>query len=127
MKAILPVLGLLACLSAPAWGETEFQITCPGRPTMTVGRAEYGLSTLMWPKHHFQVAAGQQRTRLKQGDKVAITRFRNGDQLIVNEDTDETFFVFANSNKLLECMRSEKRDVEVLSLERNDNSQRPNA
>ncbi len=94
---------------------------------MTVGRADYGLSTLMWPKHHFQVASGQQRTRLKQGDNVAITRFRNGDQLIVNQDTNETFFVFANSNKLLACMRSEKRDVEVLSLERNDNSQRPDA
>ncbi|MDF7650067.1 hypothetical protein [Candidatus Pantoea formicae] len=127
MKAIAIAVGLMACQIAPAWSETQFQITCPGRPTMTVSRANYGLSTLMWPKRHFQVAAGQQRTSLKSGDKVAITRFRNGDQLIVNKNNDDTFFVYANSNKLLPCARTEKRDAEILSLERYDDSQRPNS
>ena len=127
MKAIAIAVGLMACQIAPAWSETQFQITCPGRPTMTVSRANYGLSTLTWPKRHFQVAAGQQRTSLKSGDKVAITRFRNGDQLIVNKNNDETFFVYANSNKLLPCARTEKRDAEILSLERYDDSQRPNS
>lgn len=127
MKAIAIAVGLMACHIAPAWSETEFQITCPGRPTMTVSRAEYGLSTLMWPTRHFQIAAGQQRTRLQGGDKVAITRFRNGDQLIVNKNNDDTFFVYADSDKLIPCNRTEKRDAEILSLERYDNSQRPNS
>jgi len=127
MKALVMAVGVLACQIAPARSETEYQITCPGRPTMTVSRAEYGLSTLMWPTRHFQIAAGQQRTSLKGGDKVAITRFRNGDQLIVNKKNDETFFVYANSNKLLPCSRSDKRDAQILSLERYDDSARPNS
>jgi hypothetical protein len=127
MKALVMAVGVLACQIVPAWSETEYQITCPGRPTMTVSRAEYGLSTLMWPTRHFQIAAGQQRTSLKGGDKVAITRFRNGDQLIVNKKNDETFFVYANSNKLLPCSRSDKRDAQILSLERYDDSARPNS
>lgn len=127
MKAIVMAVGVLACQIAPAWSETEYQITCPGRPTMTVSRAEYGLSTLMWPTRHFQIAAGQQRTSLKGGDRVAITRFRNGDQLIVNKKNDETFFVYANSNKLLPCSRTDKRDAQILSLERYDDSARPNS
>lgn len=127
MKAIAIAVGLMAYHIAPAWSETEFQITCPGRPTMTVSRAEYGLSTLMWPTRHFQIAAGQQRTRLQGGDKVAITRFRNGDQLIVNKNNDDTFFVYADSDKLIPCNRTEKRDAEILSLERYDDSQRPNS
>jgi hypothetical protein len=127
MKAIAIAVGLMASHIAPAWSETEFQITCPGRPTMTVSRAEYGLSTLMWPTRHFQIAAGQQRTRLQGGDKVAITRFRNGDQLIVNKNNDDTFFVYADSDKLIPCNRTEKRDAEILSLERYDDSQRPNS
>ncbi len=127
MKATILAVGLLACYVAPAWSESEFQITCPGRATMTVSRANYGLSTLMWPTHHFQVAAGQQRTHLQQGDKVAITRFRNGDQLIVNKSNDEIFFVYAGSDKLLPCNRTEKRDAEILSLERYDDRQSPNS
>lgn len=124
MKAITLVVGLLACQIAPAWSESEFQITCPGRPTMTVSRAAYGLSTLMWPTRHFQIAAGQQRTKLEAGDPVAITRFRNGDQLIVNQRSKEIFFVYRDSDKLLPCSRSEKRDVDALSLERYDDRQR---
>ena len=115
MKATLLTLGLLSCAIAPAWSDTQFQITCPGRPTMTISRAAYGLSTLTWPQHHFQIAAGQQHTRLKGGDSVAITRFRNGDQLIVNKASEETFFVYRNSNRLLPCSRSETRDVDQLS------------
>jgi hypothetical protein len=124
MKSALIALGLLACHVAPAWSESEFQINCPGRPTMTISRAEYGLATLMWPQNHFQIAAGQQRTRLQAGDKVAITRFRNGDQLIVNQRSEATFFVYRDSDKLVPCSRSEKRDVEALSLERYDDRQR---
>ncbi len=97
MKAVLIALGLLACHIAPAWSETEFQLNCPGRTTMTVSRAEYGLTTLMWPPGHFQIAAGQQRTRLEAGDKVAITRFRNGDQLIVNQRSQATFLSTATA------------------------------
>lgn len=127
MKAAFIAVGLLACQIAPAWSESEFQINCPGRPVMTISRAEYGLSTLMWPQGHFQIASGQQRTRLKEGDKVAITRFRNGDQLIVNKSTEETFFVYRDSDKLLPCRRTDKRDVDVLSLERDNDSQHPDS
>ena len=67
----------------------------------------------------------QQRTHLQDGDKVAITRFRNGDQLIVNKNSGETFFVYADSDKLLPCNRTEKRDADILSLERYDDRQHP--
>jgi len=123
MKAALIALGLLASSIAPAWSETEFQLTCPGRPTMTISRADYGLTTLMWPPRHFQIASGQQRTRLDAGDRVAITRFRNGDQLIVNQRSQATFFVYRDSDKLLPCSRSAKRDVDALSLARYDDRQ----
>ncbi|ORM69327.1 hypothetical protein HA48_19405 [Pantoea wallisii] len=127
MKAITITLALMVCYITPAWSESEFQINCPGRPVMTVSRADYGLSTLMWPSRHFQVAAGQQRTRLKEGDKVSITRFRNGDQLIVNKNSGETFFVYAGSDKLMPCSRTEKRDAEIISLERYDDRQHPSS
>ena len=127
MKATLFTLGLLSCAIAPAWSETQFQITCPGRPTMTISHAAYGLSTLSWPQHHFQIAAGQQHTRLKDGGSVAITRFRNGDQLIVNKASDETFFVYRDSNRLLPCSRSETRDVDQLSLEPYDDRDHPHS
>lgn len=127
MKAAIIVATLLACHTAPAWSESEFQIHCPGRPVMTVSRAEYGLSTVMWPQGHFQIASGQQRTRLEGGDKVAITRFRNGDQLIVNKNSEQIFFVYRGSDKLLPCSRTDKRDVDVLSLERYDDSQHPHS
>ncbi|MCZ4058651.1 hypothetical protein O3W44_05560 [Pantoea sp. LMR881] len=127
MKAAMIAAGLLACQIAPAWSESEFQINCPGRPVMTVSRANYGLSTVMWPEGHFQIASGQQRARLDEGDKVAITRFRNGDQLIVNKSSQEIFFVYRDSDKLLPCRRTNKREVDVLSLERYDDSQHPNS
>ena len=91
MKILVIAAGLLACQVAPAWSESEFQITCPGRATMTVSRASYGLSTRMWPKRHFQVAAGQQRLHLEGGDSVAITRFRNGDRLVINKESGNLF------------------------------------
>lgn len=127
MKATLFTLGLLSCAIAPAWSETQFQITCPGRSTMTISRAAYGLSTLTWPQHHFQIAAGEQHTRLQGGDRVAITRFRNGDQLIVNKASEETFFVYRDSNRLLPCSRSETRDVDQLSLEPYDDRAHPHS
>lgn len=123
MKATVIAVGLLACQIIPAHSETEFQINCPGRATMTVSRAAYGLSTLMWPQHHFQVAAGQKRARLDDGDKIAITRFRNGDQLIANKNNGEIFFVYSGSEKLLPCSRTEKRDNDVIPLARYDASQ----
>ncbi|MDT0175478.1 hypothetical protein ACR6A7_13415 [Pantoea sp. RRHST58] len=127
MKATLFTLGLLSCAIAPAWSETQFQITCPGRSTMTISRAAYGLSTLTWPQHHFQIAAGEQHTRLQGGDRVAITRFRNGDQLIVNKASEETFFVYRDSDRLLPCSRSETRDVDQLSLEPYDDRAHPHS
>ncbi|MEZ3498672.1 hypothetical protein [Pantoea sp. KPR_PJ] len=127
MKASLFTLGLLSCCMATAWGDTQFQITCPGRPTMTLSRAQYGLSTLAWPQHHFQIASGEQHTRLDGGDKVAITRFRNGDQLIVNKASRDVFFVYHDSARLIPCSRSETRNVDQLSLEPYDDRNHPHS
>ncbi|MBP2171044.1 hypothetical protein J2125_004236 [Erwinia toletana] len=113
---------LAACLLAftlfPAHADSEFQITCPGRATMTISRAQYGLTTAMWPGHHFQIASGRQRSQINGGDRVTITRFRNGDQLIVDKSSDETFFAFNNSNELVPCARSSDRESDAISLER---------
>lgn len=127
MKACLITFALLAVTIAPVAAETQFQITCPGRPTMTISRAHYGLSTLMWPQHHFQIAAGEQRIRTDGGDRIAITRFRNGDQLMVNKNSDETFFVYHDTERLLPCSRSEIRDVDTLSLEQYDDRAHPHS
>lgn len=116
--AALLMLAGLSAVSAQA--ETEFQITCSGRATMTVSRAAYGLSTLMWGEHHFQIASGQTRSRINDGDKVAITQFRNGDQLIVNKSSGETFFAFNDSDNLTPCNRSADRDTQSVTLERWD-------
>lgn len=113
------VLAVLASLSA-AHAETEFQITCSGRATMTVSRAAYGLSTLMWGEDHFQIASGEKRSQLEDGVKVAITQFRNGDQLIVNKNSDETYFAFQGSENLVPCNRSAERDTTIVTLARSD-------
>ena len=117
-------LGQRGCAIGPGSRETGFQRVCPEPPTMTVSRRGHGLTTLMGPANRFPIAAGQQRTRLEAGDQVAITRFRNGDQLIVNQRSQATFFVYRDSDKLLPCSRSEKRDVDALTLERYDDRQR---
>lgn len=120
MKRLLFAAGLLTLLSASAQGETEFQLTCPGRPVMTISRAQYGLSTLMWPQRHFQVASGQTHHTMKNGAKVSITRFRNGDRLVINQTSGEAWFAYHNSEKLLPCSRSAKREVDAVTLERFD-------
>lgn len=117
---------LAACLlvfsTFPAHSDTEFQITCPGRATMTISRAQYGLTTAMWPNHHFQVASGKQLSQIDGGDKVTITRFRNGDQLIVDKSSGETFFAFSGSSELVSCSRTRDRETDAISLERYDGS-----
>lgn len=120
MKRLWLSAGLLTLFTTPAWSETEFQITCPGRAVMTLSRAQYGLSTLMWPQRHFQVASGQTRHTMENGEKVAITRFRNGDRLIVNKSNGEVWFAYHDSEKLHACSRSVKREVEAVTLERFD-------
>lgn len=122
---------LAACLlvfsAFPAHSDSEFQITCAGRDTMTISRAQYGLTTAMWPGHHFQIAAGRQRSQINGGDKVTITRFRNGDQLIVDKSSGETFFAFNGSSELVSCSRTSDRQTEAISLERYDGSAQNNS
>lgn len=120
---------LLACSSFAAWGETDshpqntqFQITCAGRPTMTVTKAQYGLTTLKWPGDHFQIAAGNQRSQTDSGVKVSIVLFRNGDQMIVNKTDGKTFFSFNGDNKLVPCSRSSERENNAVTLQRTDAS-----
>ncbi|AIX75884.1 MAG: hypothetical protein E6X23_12585 [Mixta calida] len=120
MKHFLFAAGVATLWPAFAHSETEFQITCPGRPVMTVSRAQHGLSTLMWPPHHFQVASGQTRTTINNGEQVAITRFRNGDRLIINHTRNQVWFARHKSDKLESCSRSTKREVEAVTLERFD-------
>ena len=124
----MSIKSLAACLlvfsAFPAHSDNEFQITCPGRATMTITRAQYGLTTAMWPNHHFQVAAGKQRSQINGVNKVSITRFRNGDQLIVDKSSGETFFAFTGSSELVSCSRSRDRQTSAISLERYDGSAR---
>ncbi|WP_067703329.1 hypothetical protein [Erwinia sp. ErVv1] len=98
----------------------EFQITCPGRQTMTVTEAQYGLTTLMWPGNHFQIAAGQQQSSTDSGTRVSIVLFRNGDQMIVNKADQETFFSFEGAKKLVPCSRSSERENSAVTLQRTD-------
>lgn len=90
LTALMLLMPLTAAMAAPDDGD-EFQISCQGRQTMTIDRAEYGISTLMWGGDNFQIAAGQQRTRLSDGQPVSITLFRNGDQLMIDQATQNTF------------------------------------
>jgi len=101
---------------------TKFQISCPGRPTMTVTKAQYGLTTLMWPGDHFQIAAGKQRSETENGDKVSIVLFRNGDQMVVNQSDENIFFSYDGANKLVSCTRSSERDNNAVELQRTDAS-----
>lgn len=116
---------LLAITSYAAWSDAgspnrQFQITCDGRPTMTVTKARYGLTTLKWPGDHFQVAAGHKRSQLDGGAKVSIILFRNGDQMIVNKSSDETFFSFDGVGTLVPCSRSAERENQAVQLPRTD-------
>ncbi len=114
LAIFLPLTAAFA-LTPPNDGD-EFQISCPGRDTMTVDRAEYGISTLMWGTGNFQIAAGQERTRLSDGQPVWITMFRNGDQLMVDKATQNTFFVYAGTTALVPCERTFTRPDPLLTL-----------
>ena len=120
MKKVLLTAGLCSLFTFSAQSETEFQLSCPGRAAMTISRAHYGLTTLMWPQHYFQVASGQIKHTLEDGSKVTLTRFRNGDRLIINQSSGEAWFAAHGSNELTPCSRSAKRDVEAVTLERYD-------
>lgn len=129
MFRIIAAGSLIACASFTVWAtsdtpglNTKFQITCPGRPTMTVTKAQYGLTTLMWPGDHFQIAAGHQRSKTENGDKVSIVLFRNGDQMVVNQSDDNIFFSYDGANKLVSCTRSSERDNNAVELQRTDAS-----
>lgn len=93
-----------------AYADAEFQIQCPGRPTMTILRAEYGLSMLMWQKH-FLLASGEKVSRLKDGDKVSITQFRNGDELIRDRANSTVYFDYEDTSSPVECDHTSIRDV----------------
>ncbi len=120
---------LLACAAFAAQANenapklnTEFQITCPGRPTMTVTEAQYGLTTIMWPGDHFQIAAGNQHSKTGNGDKVSIVLFRNGDQMVVNTSDEDVFFSYVGEQKLVPCSRSSERENSAVELQRTDAS-----
>lgn len=120
---------LVACATFNAWAtsdtpglNTKFQITCPGRPTMTVTKAQYGVTTLMWAGDHFQIASGSQRSKTENGDKVSIVLFRNGDQMVVNQSDENIFFSYEGENKLVSCTRSSERDNSAVELQRTDAS-----
>lgn len=115
LTALMLLMPLTAAMAAPDDGD-EFQISCQGRQTMTIDRAEYGISTLMWGGDNFQIAAGQQRTRLSDGQPVSITLFRNGDQLMIDQATQNTFFVYAGTSALVPCERTFTRPDPLLTL-----------
>lgn len=102
---------LLFALSPQAKADTEFQIQCPGRQTMTILRAEYGLSMLMWPKQHFLLAAGEKVSQLADGDRVSITQFRNGDERIRDRGNGIVYFDYEDSANPVECSHTGMRDV----------------
>lgn len=83
-----------------AIADSELQIQCLGRQTMKIFRAEYGLSMLMWPHHHFLLASGEKvshllnRDRDRDTDRVSITQFRNGDELLRDRVNDAVYFYY---------------------------------
>lgn len=121
---------LLACITFAACGSqttppvlnTEYQINCPGRPTMTVTNAQFGLTTVMWAGDNFQIAVGSQQSHTSDGVKVAITLFRNGDQMMVNETNRQTWFSWSGGQKLVECSRSGERENSTVTLQHTDDS-----
>lgn len=122
--------GSLLVATFAAWGSdasapmqnSEFQINCAGRPTMTVTKAQYGLTTLMWAGDHFQIASGEQHSKTESGDKVTIVLFRNGDQMIVNQPDDKTFFSYSDGKDLVSCSRTGERENSTVTLQRTDAS-----
>jgi len=103
---ILLCVGVLLYASS-AFGavEKEFNIECLGRPPMTVVRANYGLSMLMWSQSNFVIASGQNISHLPNGDKVSITQFRDGDQLFDDKSNGDIFFEYLHSENLQYCHR----------------------
>ncbi|WP_380180875.1 hypothetical protein [Kalamiella sp. sgz302252] len=127
MFRLLAVGGLFACSfltyasgNAEPLQNSEYQITCAGRPTMTVTNAQYGLTTLLWAGDNFQIASGSQQSRTENGDKVAIVLFRNGDQMVMNKSTNETFFSYSGQKQLVSCSRTSERENSTVTLQRTD-------
>ncbi len=130
MFRLIAAGSLLFCTTFPTWGSnasppplnSKFQITCPGRATMTVTSAQYGLTTVTWAGDQFQIAAGTQQSKTDSGVKVSIVLFRNGDQMIVNKADSETFFSYSGEKNLVSCSRSGERENTTVNLQRRDAS-----
>ena len=129
MFRLFAVGSLLACSflahasdSAEPMQNSEYQISCAGRPTMTVTNAQYGLTTILWAGDNFQIASGSQQSHTDSGDKVEIVLFRNGDQMVINRSSNETFFSYNGQKKLVSCSRTSERENSTVTLQRTDAS-----
>ncbi|WP_261640742.1 hypothetical protein [Erwinia mallotivora] len=124
--ALLAGIAFSACGSSatPPAINTEYQITCPGRPGMTITNAQFGLTTMMWAGDNFQIAEGNQQSQTSDGMKVAITLFRNGDQMMVNESNQQTWFSYSGGQKLVRCNRSAGHENSTVTLPHTDASGR---
>jgi hypothetical protein len=114
---ILLLLSLITLLISPTFAATAVKLSCSIRNNVTVSQFKYQLSTMKWD-NRFQIASGVKHARTKNNIPYAVTRFRNGDKLVVFEDSQQYFLVYANSDTPDRCELIESYDYDVTELPR---------
>ncbi|CAI1018239.1 hypothetical protein [Serratia liquefaciens] len=97
---------------------TAFRLDCPERTWMIVTHFKYGLTTLKWAEHHFQVASGFKHNKTSGGSPYRVTSFRNGDDLVYFPQNKTYFFLYADREKPVICEKTKSFTTHAILLPR---------
>lgn len=114
---ILLLLSLLTLIISPTFAATAIRLSCSLRSNVTISKFKYQLSTMKWD-NRFQIASGVRYARTKNNTPYVVTHFRNGDDLVIFEDSQQYFLLYANSDTPDRCYLKDSYTYDILDLPR---------
>lgn len=116
MKTLF-ILSLLTLFSTSSFAATAIKLSCSLRKNVTISSFKYHLSTMKWGDH-FQIASGVRHAKTQDNIPFLVTRFKNGDNLIEFEKSQEYFMVYADSETPDRCYLKETFTYDIIDLPR---------
>nr|WP_255709830.1 hypothetical protein [Lelliottia sp. WAP21] len=116
------ILSLLTLFSTSSFAATAIKLSCSLRQNVTISSFKYQLSTMKWGDH-FQIASGVRHAKTQDNIPFLVTRFKNGDNLIEFETSQEYFMVYADSETPDRCYLKETFTYDIIDLPRYHKSQ----
>lgn len=114
---ILLLISLITLFSSPSFAATAIKLSCSLRKNMTISSFKYQLSTMKWGDR-FQIASGVKKAHTKDNTPFLVTRFKNGDNLVEFEETQEYFMIYADSDTPDRCYLKDTFTYEIIDLPR---------